>query len=80
MNLKKRFLSLFAKSNRAKCEYNIRKESFYFYWSMGKITILSLDDLLTKYKRNEIRDEDKKILIFLLKSALGTINKTLKKL
>ncbi len=80
MNFKKWFLSLFAESNRAKCEYNIRKESFYFYWPRGKITILSLDDLLTKHKRNKIRDKDKKILISLLKEALGRINKTLKKL
>lgn len=77
MNFKKWFLSLFAESNRAKCEYNIRKESFYFYWPMGKITILSLNDLLTKHKRNEIRDKDKEILIFLLKDALYEINKCL---
>lgn len=77
MNFKKWFLSLFAESNRAKCEYNIRKESFYFYWSGGKITILSLDDLLTKHKKNKIRDKDKKILISLLNEALYKINKCL---
>lgn len=80
MNFKKWFLSLFS-NNKIYCEYNIGKESFYFYEPRGKIKILSLDNLLKKQNnllRKQIKDNDEyNFYTYLLKTALGTINKTL---
>ena len=76
MNFKKWFLSLFS-NNKIYCEYNIGKESFYFYEPRGKIKIINLDYLLKIQTKD---NDDKRYYDFLLKNALWKIDKTLKRL